>query len=297
MINALPRLDPLEPARASCGRLAFLAGARAQILKQPLGIVGILAPWNYPVQLALSPLVGSLAAGCRVVLKPSEHVPHTAAALCAAVARHLDPDLVIAIEGDAEEAAAMSGLAFDKLLFTGSTATGRRVLRAAADNLVPVLLELGGKSPAIVDASADLTRAAEDIIAGKLLNAGQTCVAPDYVLLPRDKIGTFVAAARKAAARLRPETNGPDVTAICRPADRERLTRLLDGLDAIPLVEGGDPPAPCLVIDPPENCALMHEEIFGPILPLVPYDQPDEVFAYLERRPVPLALYWFGQRS
>ena len=122
---------------------------------------------------------------CRVVLKPSEHVPRTAAALCAAVARHLDPDLVAAVEGGPEVAAEMSGLAFDKLLFTGSTDTGRRVLRAAADTLTPVVLELGGKSPAILDPSADLKQAASDIVAGKLLNAGQTCVAPDYVLLPR----------------------------------------------------------------------------------------------------------------
>lgn len=271
--------------------------ARAQVVKQPLGVVGILSPWNYPVQLALSPLVGALAAGCRVVLKPSEHVPETAAALCAAVGRHLDPDVVLAIEGGVEEATAMSGLAFDKLLFTGSTGTGRRVLRAAADNLVPVVLELGGKSPAIIDASADLDRAARDIVAGKLLNAGQTCVAPDYVLLPRDRIDAFVTAARTAAARLHPDPADRDRTSICRTADRERLARLVAGQETIPLFDalGGSDGAPCLVVDPPADGALMRDEIFGPILPLVPYDRPEDVFAFLEARPVPLALYWFGE--
>ena len=271
--------------------------ARARVLKQPLGIVGIIAPWNYPVQLALSPIVGALAAGCRVVVKPSEHVPETAAALCSAISRYLDPDVVLAVEGGSEEAAAMSGLAFDKLLFTGSTGTGRRVLRAAADNLVPVVLELGGKSPAIIDPSADLKQAATDIIAGKLLNAGQTCVAPDYVLLPRAAVASFVEAAKAAAVRMRPDPDGRDRTAICRPADRERLSRLVAGLDIVPLFAGAGAPgvAPCLVIDPPDDCALMSEEIFGPVLPLVPYDAPEEVFARLERRPTPLALYWFGR--
>ena len=288
--HALPRLARWSrPERVAVGWRFW--PARARVVKQPLGIVGIIAPWNYPVQLSLSPLVGALAAGCRVVLKPSEHVPATAAALCAAVARHLDPDLVLAIEGDAGEAAAMSALAFDKLLFTGSADTGRRVLRAAADNLVPVLLELGGKSPAILHPSADLERAAADIIAGKLLNAGQTCVAPDYVLLPRDAMPAFVEAAKAAAMRMR----AADATAVCRAADRERLARLVAGLDVVALHDPGNDAGPCLVLDPPEDGALMREEIFGPVLPLVPYDDEEAVFALLARRPAPLALYWFGR--
>ena len=294
--HALPRLARWSrPERVSVGWRFW--PARAQVLKQPLGVVGVIAPWNYPVQLALSPVVGALAAGCRVVLKPSEHVPRTAAALCAAVARHLDPDLVIALEGGADVAAEMSGLTFDKLLFTGSTQTGRRVLRAAAENLTPVVLELGGKSPAIIDPSADLRRAAADIIAGKLLNAGQTCVAPDYVLLPRTAVPSFVEAAKAAAGRLRPDPAGAEVTEVCRPADRARLGHLVDGLDLVPLL---DPPgarglSPCLVIEPPEDSDLMRQEIFGPVLPLVPYDDPEEVFDYLNQRAAPLALYWFGQ--
>ena len=296
--HALPRLARWSrPDRVAVGWRFW--PARAQVLKQPLGIVGIIAPWNYPVQLALSPLVGVLASGCRAVLKPSEQAPETAAALCAAIARHLDPDLVLAIDGGVEEAAAMSGLAFDKLLFTGSTETGRRVMRAAADNLVPVLLELGGKSPVIVDASADIGRAAADIVAGKLLNAGQTCIAPDYVLLPRAAIAPFVAAAKAAAMRMRPDPDGPEVTTVCRAADRERLARLVEGLDIVPLLDGKITAgvSPCLVIDPPDDAAVMREEIFGPVLPLIPYDDLMEVFAHLDRRPVPLALYWFGRDS
>ncbi len=294
--HALPRLARwTRPERVPVGWRFW--PARAQVLKQPLGVVGVIAPWNYPVQLALSPLVGALAAGCRVVLKLSEHTPRTATALCAAVARHLDPDLVLAVEGGAELAAEMSGLAFDKLLFTGSTQTGRRVARAAAETLTPLVLELGGKSPAIIDPSADLKQAATDIVAGKLLNAGQTCVAPDYVLLPRAAVASFVDAAKTAAARMRPDPAGPDVTAVCRPADRDRLERLVAGLDLVPLIEpaGARGVSPCLVIDPPETSELMAEEIFGPVLPLVPYDTLDEVFAYLDRRPAPLALYWFGR--
>ncbi len=294
--HALPRLTRWSrPERVSVGWRFW--PARGEVRKQPLGVVGVIAPWNYPVQLALSPVVGALAAGCRVVLKPSEHVPRTASAICAAVARHLDPDLVIAIEGGADVAADMSGLAFDKLLFTGSTQTGRRVLQAAADTLTPVVLELGGKSPAIIDPSADLERAATDIVAGKLLNAGQTCVAPDYVLLPRSAVPSFLQAAKAAAARMRPDPGGPDVTAVCRPSDRDRLERLVTGLELVALIEpaGARGISPCLVIDPPETSAVMQEEIFGPVLPLVPYDDPEQVFAYLDRRPAPLALYWFGQ--
>ncbi len=294
--HALPRLARWSrPERVPVGWRFW--PARGRVLKQPLGVVGVIAPWNYPVQLALSPVIGALAAGCRVVLKPSEHTPRTAAALCAAVTRHLDPDLVIAIDGGPEVAAEMSGLPFDKLLFTGSTQTGRRVLRAAADTLTPVVLELGGKSPAIVDASADLKQAAADIVAGKLLNAGQTCVAPDYVLLPRAAVPSFVEAAKAAAARMRPDPAGPDVTTVCRPADRDRLERLVASLDLVPLIEPAGPRgvSPCLVIDPPEDSDLMREEIFGPVLPLVAYDDPEDVFAYLDRRPAPLALYWFGR--
>ena len=269
--------------------------ARARILKTPIGIVGILSPWNYPIQLSLSPMVGALSAGCRVVLKPSEHAPATASALAEAISGHIDPCIVETVLGDAETARAMAALPFDKLLFTGSTATGRKVLRAAAENLVPVVLELGGKSPAILDATADVARAAADILAGKFLNAGQTCVAPDYVLVPRAMLPDFVAAALTQARRLRPDPAGRDVTSVCRQTDRDRLAALVVGLNTITLGDDGSPgAAPCLVIDPPLDSAVMQAEIFGPVLPVVPYDD-DDLFAVLDLHPSPLALYWFGR--
>lgn len=294
--HALPRLSRWSrPERVFTG-WNFLP-ARAWIEKRPLGVVGIIAPWNYPILLSLSPLVGALAAGCRVVLKPSEHVPETAARL-ATLLEELPEEVVRPVLGDAGVAAAMSGLAFDKILFTGSTATGRRVARAAAENLVPVVLELGGKSPAIIDRSADIEKAARDLIAGKLLNAGQTCVAPDHVFVPRESRDAFVAAVRTAAVALFPDAERKDYAAICRPADRARLEGLLAGEMVVPLF---DPPpvapklTPYLVLDPSSDSPLMREEIFGPVLPVLTYESVDEVLTRLAGAPVPLALYWFGR--
>ena len=295
--HALPRLARWSrPERIGLGWRFW--PAHGEILKQPIGIVGIVAPWNYPLQLALLPLVGALAAGCRAIVKPSEHTPLCSALLCRSLAKHVDNRIVLAVEGDATEAAAMTALAFDKMLFTGATATGRHVLRAAAENLVPTVLELGGKTPAIVDASAEIGRAAADIIAGKLLNAGQTCVAPDHVYVPRAKIEAFCEAAKSAARRLYPDPARFDYSAICRPADHARLASLCDGLTVMPLFDvalAAPKIAPSLVMDPPSDGALMKHEIFGPILPVIPYDEITEVYGELAKRPAPLALYWFGR--
>ena len=293
---ALPRLRGWSRAeRVGVGWRFWPASAR--IIKQPIGVVGVISPWNYPLQLSILPLVGAVSAGCRVAVKPSEQVPLTSALLCRSLAEHLDPDIVVPIEGGADEAAAMAGLAFDKLLFTGATGTGRSVLRAAAENLVPTVLELGGKSPAIVDVSADVARAATDIIAGKLINAGQTCVAPDHAFVPRDRVQAFVDSACAAAKRLYPRPDLADYTAICRPADRERLMSLRGQFEAIPLFDrelAAPKMTPAIIIDPPADSILMREEIFGPLLPVIPYDDIEEVFAALRARPDPLALYWFG---
>jgi coniferyl-aldehyde dehydrogenase len=271
--------------------------AHGRVLKQPVGIVGIFAPWNYPVQLTLSPLIGALAAGCRAVVKPSEYVPATSALLADTLA-DLPGDVVRPILGGPDVAAAMSRQPFDKVLFTGSTETGRAVAKACAENLVPTVLELGGKSPAIIDRSADLAAATRDLIAGKLLNAGQTCVAPDYVFVPRDQVAAFVEDARKAATALFPDTERRDYTALVRPQDRARLQSLIDGSDTWPLFE---PPlaaprfTPCIVLNPAADSRLMREEIFGPVLPVVAYDDLDLVLAQIAARPTPLALYWFGR--
>ena len=294
--HALPRLRRWSrPERVGVGWRFWPASGR--VLKQPMGVVGIIAPWNYPLQLALLPLVGALAAGCRAAVKPSEHVPATSALLCQCLADHLDPNLVMPVQGGADEAVAMAALPFDKLLFTGSTQTGRYVLRAAADNLVPTVLELGGKSPAIIDPSADIVRAAADIVAGKLLNAGQTCVATDYAFVPRDRVQAFVDSARDAARHLYPDPTKADYTAICRPADRARLMALKADHHVVPLFDTDLAPpkmTPVIVVDPPADSLLLRDEIFGPILPILPYDDIEEVLDLLRGRPDPLALYWFG---
>ena len=264
------------------------------IRREPLGLVGILAPWNYPVQLALVPLVAALAGGNRVILHPSEHTPRTSEVLKRIVEA--------AVPGRArvvtEVAQALCAMPLDGLFFTGSTETGRRVMESAARNLVPVTLELGGKSPAIIRADADLAEAAESIVAGKLLNAGQTCIAPDYALVPRALMTPFEAALRRAAERLYPDPGGPDYATIARDSDLARLGGLLEGVEARPLMSRM--PAPprmglWAVIDPPADHPVMEQEIFGPVLPLVPYDGDDAARAYVAARPVPLALYVYGR--
>ncbi|MDY0106837.1 MAG: aldehyde dehydrogenase family protein, partial [Giesbergeria sp.] len=180
----------------------YLQPASAMIQRQPLGVVGVVSPWNYPVQLALAPAITALAAGNRVMIKPSELTPHTSAQMALLVAQFFTPDEVCVVQGDAALSSAFCALPFDHLVFTGSTAVGRKVAQAAAANLTPTTLELGGKSPCIIDASCDLQDAALKIAHGKLLNAGQTCIAPDYVLLPRGQEAAFADAFRAAVARL-----------------------------------------------------------------------------------------------
>ncbi len=274
-----------------------MLGGRARIERVPLGRVGIVAPWNYPVQLALVPMVAALAGGNRVLLKPSEFTPRTAA-LLAEIVEGAVPERARVVLGGAEVAETLTALPLDGLFFTGSTATGRRVAEAAARNLVPVTLELGGKSPAILLPDADLGEAAVAVMAGKLFNAGQTCVAPDYLLVPRGRMGEVVEALEGAARRLYPDPDGGDYAAIARARDLGRLRGLLEGERAVPLMEPM-PRAPKLgawvVPEPRLDGALMQEEIFGPILPVVPYDGVDEAVAFANARPCPLVAYVFGR--
>lgn len=272
-------------------------GARGRIERVPLGRVGIIGPWNYPVQITLLPMVAALAGGNRVLLKPSEHTPRTAALLREIVQAALPAEVARVVEGGAEAAQAVAALPLDGLFFTGSTATGRKVAEAAARNLVPVTLELGGKSPAILLPDADLADAAPTIMAGKLFSAGQTCVAPDYLLVPRGRTEEVAAALRAATARLYPDPGASDYAAIARPQDRERLLGLLEGQRTVPLMASLVAPrlAATLVIDPDPGSAVMREEIFGPILPVVPYDSVDEAVAFANARPHPLAAYVFGR--
>ncbi|WP_339689612.1 coniferyl aldehyde dehydrogenase [Celeribacter baekdonensis] len=278
--------------------------ARAEIRPQPLGVVGVIAPWNFPVMLSLAPIAAALAAGNRVMLKPSELAPRTSAVLRDMIAEAFAPDEIIAIIGGPDVSAAFSALPFDHLFFTGSTGVGRKVAEAAARNLTPVTLELGGKSPAILMPSADLNRAARRIAWGKTANAGQVCVAPDYVLVPRHKIGPMADAVMGAMMRFYPQgAQSPDFAGIITERHLTRLETLLSeaktrGAEVIRL-EGGTGNtrkfAPALVLDPPLDIALMQEEIFGPILPIVPYDTPQQALEFVAARDHPLALYVFAE--
>ncbi|WP_230169495.1 aldehyde dehydrogenase family protein [Roseomonas sp. CECT 9278] len=262
--------------------------ARAVLEPVPKGVVGIMAPWNYPVQLALAPAVDAIAAGNRIVVKPSEHAPRCAVLIAEALAAALGPDMARCVAGDAAVAADFAAQPWDHLVFTGGTATGRRVALAAAANLTPVTLELGGKCAAIVLPGADLVPAARAILVGKALNAGQTCVAPDTVLLVGHGVDAFTAACRAVGIAL-PET------AVLDDAQAARLDRLAAGAVLVPL--GADAPGRRRAIalaTAPDDAPLMTEEVFGPILPLRPCATLDDAIAWIAARPPALAIYLFG---
>jgi coniferyl-aldehyde dehydrogenase len=289
--------------------LALMPG-RGEIRPQPLGIVGIVSPWNYPYQLAMVPATGALAAGNRVLLKPSELTPRTAALMAELVAKHFADDEFAVVPGNADVGRAFAATAFDHLFFTGSTAVGRHVARAAAENLVPVTLELGGKSPALVDEDAELALAVPRLVAGKLFNAGQTCIAPDYALVPERRRDAFVASVQDAVAKLYPTlAANPDYTAIVNERHYARLAALVDDarakgatiVEVNPARERLDRSrrklAPTLIVGATPDMAAMQEEIFGPLLPVETYRSLDEAIARINARPHPLALYYFGDRA
>jgi len=302
-LKHLPRW--MKPVKVSTP--LYLQPARAYLQRQPLGVVGVISPWNYPVQLSLGPVITALAAGNRVMLKPSELTPRTSELLATLLGQSFTPDEICVVQGDGQLAAEFAGLPFDHLFFTGSTAVGRKVAEAAAANLTPTTLELGGKSPCIIDASCNIDKAAIKIAHGKLLNAGQTCIAPDYVLLPRGSETAFGEAFARAVATLFPSISGnPDYAAIISPRHLERLQALLaqaEGEGArLQVIDpgtgaagsGSRQMAPVLVFDAPAGSKLLSEEIFGPILPILSYGTIDEAIRYVNARPRPLALYWFG---
>ena len=280
--------------------------ARGELRYQPLGVVGVISPWNYPVNLALVPLATALAAGNAVYLKPSEHTPRTSAALCDLLRSIYPRNRIEVALGGPEVAAAFAALPFDHLFFTGSTAVGRRVMAAAAPNLTPLTLELGGKSPVLIAPGYPLGRAAARIAAGKFINAGQTCIAPDYALVPQSDVDAFVEAMRaEAQARYPDIALSGDFTRIINAAQYQRLRGALDeaaaaGARIIPLVdvdselaEGTRLLPPTVVLNAPEDCRLMREEIFGPILPVRGYAQLDQALDYIESHDRPLAFYVF----
>jgi acyl-CoA reductase-like NAD-dependent aldehyde dehydrogenase len=280
---------------------------RAEVRYQPLGVVGVIAPWNYPAQLAFAPLVGALAAGNRVMIKPSEYVPRTADLVRTMLAGAFTNEQVAVIGGGPETGEAFARLPFDHLVYTGSTRVGKLVMRAAAENLTPLTLELGGKSPALVADDCPLDRAAERIMAGKLYNGGQTCVAPDYALVPEGKEAAFVEAARRAVAKLYPTlAANPDYTSLINDRHAERVRGYVDdarrrGAEVVeinPAGESFDPASrklpPTLLRRVRDEMAVMRDEIFGPLLPVVGYRRLDDAIAFVNDRPRPLALYAFS---
>lgn len=281
---------------------------QTRLIRQPLGVVGIVAPWNYPLQLSAGPAVGALAAGNRVMIKPSESTPRFAALFQDLTRRAFSVDELVVVDTDAETTQAFAALPFDHLLFTGSAPTGRLVAEAAARNLTPVTLELGGKSPAIIDPSANLAKAALRLAQGKLINAGQTCVAPDYALVPNGYEEHLVTLLRKAIGRLYPRViANPDYTSIINERHFTRLKALLADahakgatiIEINPGRETADPSGrklfPTLVLGATGEMRLMQEEIFGPILPILTYDDLGDVITGLGQCDRPLALYWFGE--
>jgi aldehyde dehydrogenase (NAD+) len=285
-----------QPRRGWPGR-ANLPGS-AWSVPEPLGTVLVISPWNYPVQLALNPLAAAVAAGNAVVLKPSELVPSTSAALARLVPRYLDPDAVAVVEGAVDVATELLAQPFDHIFFTGSTSVGKVVMRAAAEHLASVTLELGGKSPVIVAADADLEVAARRIAWGKLLNAGQTCIAPDYVLVERAVADRFVDRLVAALGSLQGPDPAATRTRIVNERHAERLRSLLDGAGGTVVCGGRVDVAervvePTVVLDPDLETPLMQDEIFGPVLPVVRVGSIDEAVSFVADRPKPLALYLF----
>ena len=280
--------------------------ASSRVTPQPLGVAGIIVPWNYPLYLAIGPLCAALTAGNRAMVKLSEFTPAFGALFATLVAKSFAQDELAVINGDAEVAAQFSRLPFDHLLFTGSTAVGRHVMRAAAENLTPVTLELGGKSPAIIAPDYPIAHAAARILLGKCLNAGQTCIAPDYVLVPEGSQQGFIAAARTRVAKMYPQIlSTPDYSSIISARHYDRLIDYLDdakaqGATIENLAAHAESPDPVSRRIPPmaltgvtDAMRVLQEEIFGPLLPIVGYRNVDEAIHFVNSRPRPLALYLF----
>ena len=281
--------------------------ARAQVRPVPVGVVGVISPWNYPVNLALVPLATAIAAGNHVMLKPSEHTPNSSAFLQSLLAEVFPADRVAVVQGDASVASAFSGLPFDHLVFTGSTAIGRKVMAAAAQHLTPLTLELGGKSPALVAADYPVDGAAARLATGKWFNAGQTCIAPDYVLIDEARVDELVAALRtQVRLRYGDFSDAADYSRIINEGQYQRLQGYVDdararGLQVLPLADIDAERSrrerlfpPTLVLQPGDDATVMQDEIFGPILPIRSYRSLDEAIATINGRDRPLALYPFS---
>lgn len=313
-------IGPLKHARAHVAKwmrtekrpttpaILGLFGAKAEVRYQPKGVVGVISPWNFPVNLTFAPLAGLLAAGNRAMIKPSEITPETSNLMKRMFEKAFKDEEIAVITGGPEVGQVFTSLAFDHMIFTGATSIGRHVMRAAAENLVPVTLELGGKSPVVIGRSADMATAAARVMNGKTLNAGQICLAPDYVLAPADKVDAFVGEAKSAVGRMFPSIrDNPDYTAVVADRHYERLMGYLDdarakGAEIIEINPAGEDLrqqphrriAPTLVMNPTDDMKVMQEEIFGPILPVKTYTKIEEAMDYINAHDRPLGLYYFG---
>ncbi len=291
--------------------LLGLFGAKAYVEYQPKGVVGVISPWNFPVNLTFTPLAGIFAAGNRAMIKPSEFTPRTSELMERMFRSAFDETEVAVFTGGPEVGAAFSKLAFDHLLFTGATSIAYHVMRAAAENLVPTTLELGGKSPVIVGKSADMALTAKRVMMGKTLNAGQICLAPDYVFVPKDKAREFVSAAEGAISTMFPTLkDNPDYTSVINQRHYDRLMGYLDdaaskGAEIVVLNPAKEDfrqqpyhkIPPTLVLNPTDDMKIMKDEIFGPLLPIKTYDTVEEAIGYVNGHPRPLGLYYFGADS
>ena len=288
--------------------MGFL-GSKSYIKYQPLGTVGVISPWNFPVNLILAPLGGIFAAGNRAMIKPSELTPETSEVTKKMFEAYFDKSEAAVFTGDAEVGAAFSALPFDHLLFTGGTQIGKKVMKAASDNLVPVTLELGGKSPVIVDENADLSEVAKKVMRGKTMNAGQICLAPDYLMLPKGKSEEFAKASNEAVSEMFADLKyNEDYTSVINERHYERINELVSdakekGAEVIqinPAEEDFEQQElhkipPTLVLNPTDEMKIMQEEIFGPVLPVKEYEDFDETVNYVNSKDRPLGLYLFSK--
>lgn len=287
-----------------------LFGGRSRIEYQPLGVVGVIAPWNFPVNMVFSPLAQVLAAGNRAMIKPSEFTPATSALMKEMIAEAFDPKEIAMFDGGPEVGQAFSSLPFDHMIFTGATSIARHILAAASRNLVPTTLELGGKSPVIISRSADIDKTLGRIMVGKTMNAGQICLAPDYLMVPEEKLHEVIAAAQKAVAEMYPTIlDNPSYTSVINDRHFQRLNSYLAeaeerGQKIIPLnpanedfstQQGTLKIPPTLIAEPAEDLKVLEDEIFGPLLPIRTYKDFEDTISYINSKPRPLAAYYFGE--
>ncbi|MCZ4298935.1 coniferyl aldehyde dehydrogenase [Henriciella marina] len=300
----------MKPEKRSTDFPLGLFGAKARIQYQPKGVIGVISPWNFPVNLTFTPLAGVFAAGNRTMIKPSEFTERTSELMKQLFAEYYSEEEVAVVTGGPDVGAAFSKLAFDHLLFTGATSIAYHVMRAAADNLVPLTLELGGKSPVILGESADLEKAAKRIMAGKTLNAGQICLAPDYAFVPKNKTQDFIKAASASVESMFPSgiKDNDDYTSVVNQRHFERLNGYIEdarskGAEVVNLNPKQEDLTqqpyhkipPTIIVDPTDDMKVMQDEIFGPILPIKTYGSTQEAVDYINAHPRPLGLYYFGQ--